>query len=155
MNKGKKWETCVESSWENSFPYSLIYRLPDQQSGYKYNSKNPSDFIGFVEGKLFFIECKTIKNGNTIGMERLTQYDDLILLSSYKNVICGFIIWWQEKQRVAWVDVKAVCSMKAQNKKSINIKMLDTKEFPLLEIPTIIKRVYPVCDLTCILRRYN
>ena len=43
---GKKWEDKFKSTWEKQFPGRLIYRLPDQQSGYAGGGgSNPCDFI--------------------------------------------------------------------------------------------------------------
>ena len=38
---GKKFEQQFKKDWELSFPNSFIYRLPDQQSGYRGGSRNP------------------------------------------------------------------------------------------------------------------
>lgn len=58
---GKKFEDKVKEDWERTFPTSFIYRLQDQQSKYFGQSSNVSDYIGFVNKKLFLIECKETK----------------------------------------------------------------------------------------------
>lgn len=155
INKGKKWESCVKSSWESSFPSSLILRLPDQQSGYKGTSANPSDLIGFVGGKLFFIECKTVATGNTLSLDRLTQYDILCYLENYIDVNTGFIVWWQEKEKIAWVPTKTVSVLKAEGKKSINVSMLNGTDYTIIDVPFEVKRVYPTFDFNDIIRFYG
>lgn len=150
MNKGKKWETIVKESWETFLPTSLLLRLPDQLSGYKTTSKNPCDFVGFANGKLFLIECKTVQSGNTLNLSRLTQLDYLLSLSSYDNVKCGFLIWFQERQEVCWVFASTVEKIRTEGKKSVNVSMINDNNYDIVSLPIEVKRVYPKVDLRAI-----
>lgn len=76
MNKGKKFEEQVREDLGKTFPNSFILRLPDQQSGYYGSSKNICDFILYVNGTLFLLECKSHK-GNTFPLSNLTQFGKL------------------------------------------------------------------------------
>lgn len=91
INRGKIWERCFQESWEETFPNSFILRLPDQQSGYLGTSRNICDFIGFTNGKLYLIECKSIK-GNTLPLSNLKQYERLLSYKGIKDVRIGFIV---------------------------------------------------------------
>lgn len=150
VNKGKIWEKCFQESWEQSFPNSFILRIPDQQSGYFNASKNISDFICFNFPYLFLIECKTIK-GNTLPFSNLKQYERMLPYENVKNIKTGFIVWWQDKGVTAWVPTKSITQMKEEKKKSIHVDYVKNKLYNIVEIPNVIKRVYPKCDLKILL----
>lgn len=147
LNKGKIWEKCVKESWERSFPGSFLIRLPDQQSGYLGTSRNISDFIGFKTPCLYLIECKTIK-GNTLPLSNLKQYDVLLQYKDIKDVKIGFLVWWQDKGLTAWVPLNSITQLIKEEKKSVHVNYVLDKLYNIIEIPNVIKRVYPKCDLT-------
>lgn len=149
VNKGKVWEKCVEESWKDSFPNSFILRLPDQQNGYFGTSRNVVDYIAFNSPYLYLIECKTIK-GNTLPLSNLKQYERMLAYNDIRNIKVGFLVWWQEKGITAWVPVSAITTLKDEDKKSVHVDYVKNKLYNIIEIPNIIKRVYPKCDLTCI-----
>lgn len=150
LNKGKIWEKCVKESWESSFPNSFILRLPDQQNGYFGTSRNISDFIAFKSPYLFLIECKTI-NGNTLPFSNLKQYEKMLNYQNIPNVKLGFLVWWQDKNVTAWVPLDSVTLLKEENKKSIHVDYVIQKLYDIVQIPNIIKRVYPKCDLSVLM----
>lgn len=55
---------------------AVIDRLYDTTNGFK-NINNPCDFIGYKFPNAFYLELKTTK-GNTLPLDRITQYDKLI-----------------------------------------------------------------------------
>ena len=150
LNKGKIWEKCVKESWESSFPNSFILRLPDQQNGYFGTSRNISDFIAFKSPYLFLIECKTIQ-GNTLPFSNLKQYEKMLNYQNIPNVKSGFLVWWQDKNVTAWVPLDSVTLLKKENKKSIHVNYVIQKLYDIVQIPNIIKRVYPKCDLSVLM----
>lgn len=154
LNKGKVWEQIVLRDWKRSVPNSFILRIPDQQSGY-FNSSNIADFIAFNTPYLFLIECKAVKKGNTINFAELRQYPKLINYIGIKNVNSGFLIWFQEKNIVIWARIEDVVEMIKKDKKSINIKMLEDKEYHLLTIPIKLKIKYPVCDFSILIKNIS
>lgn len=147
QNKGKKWEEKFKESWIECFPDTFIYRIPDQQSRHKGASKNPCDFLAFPNKDLYMIELKSHK-GNTFPFDCFKQYELLLEYKDIQNVKCCLIVWFIEHNKVIYVPIEEVEKMKSDDKKSINIKMLDTKEYNIIEIPSIIKRTYPRCDFT-------
>ena len=149
INKGKIWEKCVEESWGNSFPNSFILRLPDQQNGYFGTSRNVVDYIAFNSPYLYLIECKTIK-GNTLPLSNLKQYERMLAYNKVDCVKIGFLVWWQDRGTTAWVPLDAITQLKDENKKSVHVDYVKNKLYNIIEIPNIIKRVYPKCDLTVI-----
>lgn len=149
VNKGKIWEKCVEESWGNSFPNSFILRLPDQQNGYFGTSRNVVDYIAFNSPYLYLIECKTIK-GNTLPLSNLKQYERMLAYNKVVYIKIGFLVWWQDKGITAWVPLDTITTLKKENKKSVHVDYVKDKLYNIIEIPNVIKRVYPKCDLTVI-----
>ena len=156
INKGKKWEEQFKDDWERCFPNTFCFRLKDQESKKKHASKNPCDFICFPKDKLFLIELKSHK-GNTFPFSCLKQYD---LLESYKgldNCICCVIIWFRDHNKVIYVDINEITKMMQDDCKSINIKMLQSKVYDIIDIPFEMKgnRKYPKCDYTNMLEKVD
>ena len=147
VNRGKIWERCFQESWEKTFPSSFILRLPDQQSGYIGTSRNISDFIAFKSPYLYLIECKSIK-GNTLPLSNLKQYERLLGYEHLDNVKIGFIVWWCDKGVTAWIPLDSITQLKKENKKSVHVDYVKDKLYNIKEIPNVIKRIYPRCDLS-------
>lgn len=150
INKGKVWEKCFQESWEQSFPSSLLIRLPDQQSGYLGTSRNICDFIGFKSPDLFLIECKSTK-GNTLPLSNLKQYERLLPYSEIEHVRVGFAVWWSERGVTAWIPISAITELKAEGKKSVHVRYVEGGDYGMVKVPNIIKRVYPKCDFRCLI----
>jgi penicillin-binding protein-related factor A (putative recombinase) len=158
INKGKEWERQFREDWERCFPNTFCFRLKDQESKKKHTSKNPCDFICFPKSKLLLLELKSHK-GNTFSFDCFKQYD---LLESYKDVetcVCGIILWFRDHKKVIFVRIEEIIKMKERDGlKSINIKMLQTKEYDITEIPCDLKdkrRTYPKCDYTDMVDRVD
>ena len=70
---GKKFEERFRTDYKRCFPNTLIYRLPDQQSGYAGSgSANPCDFMCYPENCVLMVECKAHK-GQSIPFSAIRQ----------------------------------------------------------------------------------
>lgn len=142
---GKKFEQQFKKDWIKSFPDTFIYRLPDQQSNYKGGSRNPCDFICYNKVHLYLLECKSHK-GNTIPFSNLRQHD---LLKSYEScAITGYICWFRDHDEVFFIPTQVVTKMMRDEKKSINIKDLNTNCYSHTRIPSKKKRTLMESDYT-------
>lgn len=150
VNRGKQFESKVKEDWERSLPESVLLRLPDQMSGYAGYSSNICDYIGFAGRCLWLVECKSI-HGNTLPFTNLRQYDKLLAYKDKPYTHPGVILWWVDLDKVAFIPIQSIEKMKADNKKSINIKMLNSDEYFLLEIPSKKKRVFMDSDYSILL----
>lgn len=149
ISRGKQFESKFKEDWLKSFPDGFLYRLPDQMSGYKAASKNLSDFIGFNLNTLYLIECKS-HEGNTFPFSCLTQYDKLIHKVGIKGVRVGVILWMIDHDKVVYIPISTITKMKEDNKKSFNIKMLETKEYNVIEIPSKKLRTFMDSNYLCL-----
>ena len=148
-NLGKKFEEKVKNDWQKSFPDGDILRLYDTTSGYSAITF-PSDYICYVYPNQFYIECKTVQ-GNTFNINKLTQYEKLLLHSCKKGIRSGVIIWFYDHQKIVYVPIKQIEKMKNDGKKSVNIKMLEEKMYKIYEIPGKIKRTFIDSDYTILM----
>ena len=136
---GKKFEAKFKKDWEECFPNELVYRLPDQMSGYG-ASNNPCDFFAFADGNLFMTECKETKEAS-IPWTSIRQRDKLIEYyhKGYKNVFQGVIIWFSEKDTVIYVSAQEMEKMVEDGEKSIGLRMLKSdykKSYNIIVIPS-------------------
>lgn len=90
-NRGKLFETRFKSNWEECFPGGFLMRLHDQVSGFKTVSQNCCDFIAFVKGHLFLMECKS-HDGKSIDFGAMPQYGRLLAYRNMDKVHAGFVI---------------------------------------------------------------
>lgn len=144
-NQGKAFEAKFKENWKQSFPKSFIYRLPDQVSGFLNTSQNPCDFICFTNSKLFLIECKS-HDGASIPFTAIPQYERLLRYKNIENVFPGIILWFKEKDIVLWVPIEEAEKIYLAKNKSIKLSMFINKEYNLIEIPSIKKRVFMDSD---------
>ena len=126
INRGKQWEKKFQEDWERTMTDSVLIRLPDQVSQFAGYSSNICDFIGFKTPRLFLIECKTTHK-NTFSLTDFRQYDKLIQYKNLSGVHAGVLLWWVTNEVVAWISIESIEKMKQDNKKSINIKMIEEK----------------------------
>lgn len=154
VNKGKIFEDSFRQNWKKCFPNSFIYRLADQVSGFKTTSQNPCDFICFPGDNLFMIECKS-RDGSSIPFSAIPQYERLLEYKDFENVCPGVIIWFKEKDKIIWVDIKVMEKIYNDGNKSIQLKMLTDNIYDLVEIPSIKKRVYLEADYTYLTNLYR
>ena len=144
---GKKFEDKVKEDWERTFPTSFLYRLQDQQSKYFGQSSNVSDYIGFVNKKLFLIECKETKE-TTFNWAKLRQYDDLLAQDDKDDTYPGVILWFSAFDKVVWLNICEIKQMKEDGLKSFNIKMIDNCDYNVYTIPATKLRTFMRCDLS-------
>lgn len=140
-NYGKAFEQKFKADF-SKLPDVSIDRIYDSVSGYKTIS-NISDFIAYHYPNIFYCECKS-HLGNTFPLSNLTQYDKLKEKVGIKGVRVGVIIWFIDHKRVCYVPISTITMMKKDNKKSVNVKMLDNNDYNIIEVPSIPKRVF--CD---------
>ena len=144
INMGKRFESKFMADWKKSFPQSFIFRLKDDTSQFKFSSKNPCDFICFVDGLLFLVETKTVHD-RRFPLSNLTQYDKLISYKDIEGVIPCVVIWYIENDVVLAAHIKTIESMKEEKVKSILYDITDCK-YKLLSIPSKKKRVFMDSD---------
>ena len=144
INRGKDFENRFKLDWNNCFQNSFLIRLNDNTTGYKNVSRNPSDFIGFINGRLFLIEVKS-HYGNTFNFKSdFRQYDELLKYKNIEGVYPCIIIWFIDHDKVLFANIKDIESMINQGKKSINIK--DFAEYNIKEVPSIKLRTFLKSD---------
>lgn len=148
INRGKQWEEKVKEDLLK-LPDVSLERVPDQVTGYRNSSQNVCDFYCYVYPNFFYIEAKSTK-GNTFSIN-FAQYDRLLIRSGRKGVRSGVVLWWIDHQKVAYIPIKTFETLRKENKKSVNIKMLSENNYRLFEISSVTKRVLPTCDYSILL----
>ena len=143
-NKGKLFEKHFKSDWEKAFPGTFIYRLQDSMGGYR-GISNICDFICYQNNKLYLIECKKHK-GNTLPWSAFSQAERLIPYKDYTNVYPGVVVWFEDHNKVIWINIEEIERMKLDGKKSVNIKMLEEESYNILEIPSVMQRTFMSSD---------
>lgn len=141
-NKGKEFEHRFLKEW-CSLPGSFALRLPDQQSGYYGTSANPCDFIRYHYPTLFLLELKT-HQGNTFPFTAFRQYDKLKRLwdPNVPGIKIGVVLWMYSHDKIIYIPLSSFIAMEKDEKKSFNIKYLETQEYPCVEIPSTKLRTY-------------
>ena len=147
--KGKKFEEKFKESWESTFgDKKLLLRLPDQQSYYKGSSKNPCDFIGHLAEKLFMLEIKTTKDTTLHIKSKFKQYEELLEYKDYDDVYPGVVVWFYNYDIIYYAPIEEVEKMVRDGKKSLHKDFLKSGEYKVIEIPHVIPRTWPKCDLS-------
>lgn len=149
ISQGKQFEKILRADF-STLPGSFIYRLPDQVSGFKSTSRNPSDFIAYVKPNCFLLEAKSI-TGNTFPLTNLTQFEMLNTFENISGLRRGVVIWFRDHKRVLYVPISTIKKMKEDNKKSVNIRTIENENYNYIELPTETKRVYPKSDYSVLL----
>ena len=148
VNRGKQWEAKLKEDF-SKLPGAYIYRVPDNMSGYK-GISGISDFIAYKFPKIFFIEAKTIL-GNTFPLSNFTQFDKLMTIPDVRGIHRGVMIWFQDHSAVLYVPLLTIAKMKADGKKSVNIKKIEEEGYDYIRIPSIQKRVFLDSDYSVLL----
>lgn len=146
IDYGKKFEERVREDFKKSFPNGLIYRLPDQMSGYKEVSQNPCDFIGYNLPYFFMLEAKSHK-GASIPFDAIPQHERLERFIGIQGVRCGIILWLYEKDIVYYIPASTITKMKKDGKKSVGIKAVE-EGYNIKIIPSTKLRVFMESDYT-------
>ena len=149
VNRGKDFEQKFKEDWIRTIPDSSIDRIYDSVSGYKTIS-NISDFIGFKQPNIFYLECKST-NENTFNFAKLTQYDKLVEKVGIPGVRAGVIIWFIQHDKVLYVPISTIKKMKEDGLKSVNIRTIFDSEYKFYNIPSQKLRVYMESDYSCLL----
>lgn len=142
-NYGKQWEVKVKEDLSILEGVS-VDRIYDSVSGYK-SVSNISDFISYLYPNIFYLEVKSIR-GNTFPLKNLTQYEKLKTKVGIPGVRAGVILWYIDHSKVFYVPISTITKLKEDDKKSVNVKMIDEGEYNLKLVPSITKRVFPTCD---------
>lgn len=156
-NLGKKFEAKFKEDWEKlgyidkegDLCEGDIERLYDPGFGMK-GVSNISDEIAYIYPFHFYIECKTIK-GNTFPLSNLKQYKKLSEKKPVKGIRRGVVIWFYEKDKVIYVPITTITKMKADNKKSVNIRT-DLKKYRIIDIPSKKKRTFLDSDYSVLIQ---
>ena len=147
MNNGKKFENAIGKS---AVKQGILYeRFKDNgKFGFsqetRFSSQNPCDCFMFDNGKLFYIELKSTigtsisfnqpcdKKGNGTYMIKPHQVKSLIERSKYKDVYCGLLLDFADRENAKeevieggtyYIDINTFVGWtKVVNKKSINKK---------------------------------
>ena len=139
VNYGKAFESKFKEDFLKVEGASLD-RLYDPVGGF-HGIKNICDFIGYIYPNIFYIECKS-HQGNTFPISKLTQYDKLLTKVGVHGVRAGVVLWMIDHNKVLYIPISTFKKLKDDGKKSFNVKMLDSNEYFLLEIPGITRRTF-------------
>ena len=93
------------------------------------------------------MECKS-KRGNTFPLTNLTQYDELKRKVGIKGVRAGVILWFIDHSKVLYIPISSITQMMKDGKKSVNIKMLEEKEYFMIDIPSTKRVLFLDSDYT-------
>lgn len=143
ISRGKQFEDKLKEDF-SKIPGSHIERLYDVMTGYK-SMRSRSDFVAYVYPNQFWIECKS-HYGNTFPFSGYRQYDDMLEVAGIKGIRSGVVLWMIDHDCVIYLPVRTVEKMKADGKKSFNIKDLDSDKYRIIKIPSIKRRVYMDSD---------
>lgn len=157
---GKKFEARFAQDYKRCFPGTLIYRLPDQQSGYAGGgSSNPCDFLCFTGYELLMVECKAHK-GLSIPFTAIRQYEKMLDYKGLKKIFPGVVVWFYEKDLVIWVSIEEMEKMVNDGEKSIGLRMIDDKKpykksYNIITIPSTKLRTFMESDYKYLVEALN
>ena len=155
---GKKWESKFESTWIKQFPDTLIYRLPDQQSGYAgEGGSNPCDFLCYPGDCVLMVECKATK-GASISFNDIRQYDKMRDYKGRYKTHIGVLVWFYEKDKIIWVSIEEMEKMVNDGEKSIGLRMMKNnylKKYRIIDIPATKLRTFMEADLNYLVEVLN
>lgn len=151
MYTGKKFEEdfrkCAEANNLN------IIRLQDGMGGYA-GVNNICDFILYVKPHQLLLELKAHK-GKSLPLNCITenQYKGLLEKSKFDGVIAGILINFYEYDKVYFVPIQQVATLKQSAYKSINIDYCDIVGIEIVANKKRTRYDYNVgtfiCDLEC------
>jgi recombination protein U len=133
MKSGKRLEANIKDSCKKQG--ILCERFKDSGTSFgtnaniRFTSSNPSDFILFDGFTMLYLEAKNHKGKSLpIGCIRETQYEQMMERSMYKNVVCGFLINFEDLDIAYFLNVKDYDEfLKLNDRKSISIDYLKEK----------------------------
>lgn len=151
-NYGKAFEAKFKQDFQTTFPQGSIDRIYDSVSGYK-SISNIADFIGYVYPNIFYLELKSHK-GASIPFENITQYDKLKTKVGIHGVRAGVVLWLYEKDKIFYIPVSTIKTMKEDGKKSVGLKAID-EGYVIYEIPSVKKRTYMDSDYSILMELHD
>lgn len=157
---GKKFEVRFAQDYKRCFPGTLIYRLPDQQSGYAGGgSSNPCDFLCYPGQCVLMVECKAHK-GLSIPFTAIRQYEKMLDYKGLKNTFPGVVVWFYEKDIVIWVSIEEMEKMVNDGEKSIGLRMIDEKKpykksYNIITLPSKKLRTFMETDYNYLVEGLN
>jgi len=139
--KSKKFEDIVKTELievENT----LVYRLPDQLSGFK-NSTNISDFYFYNYPNLFFLECKSTHEKRFYFRQLTThQYEGMLKAVEVDGVKAGVIIWFVGDRKLVYISIQNMKKMKDAGLISITPDKLELGKI----VPSEVLKIFPRFD---------
>ncbi len=155
---GKKFEDRFKKDYIRCFPDTLIYRLPDQQSGYAGGgSSNPCDFLCYPGNCVLMVECKAHAKAS-IPFSAIPQYERLLDYKGKHKTFPGVVVWFYEKDIVIWVSIEEMEKMVLDGEKSIGLRMLDDnykKKYRIINIPSTKLRAFMETDYNYLVEVLN
>ena len=155
---GKKFEDRFKKDYQRCFPDTLIYRLPDQQSGYAGGgSQNPCDFMCYPGDCVLMVECKAHKQAS-IPFTAIPQYDRMLNYKGLYKTYPGVVVWFYEKDTVIWVSIEEMEKMVLDGEKSIGLRMIDNKKpykkaYNIITIPSEKLRTFMESDYNYLVKQ--
>jgi len=118
VNRGKQFEDIIQKAMEE-VKDTVVVRLHDQTTGFA-GSKNPCDYVVFHSPLFYAIECKSV-HGNTLPFSNITdfQWQSLLEMSNYTNVVAGIICWWIDKDVTRFIPIQTLQELKSLGYKSV------------------------------------
>ena len=157
---GKKFEDRFKKDYIRCFPDTLIYRLPDQQSGYAGGgSSNPCDFMCYPGPCVLMVECKAHK-GASINFNDIRQYKKMLDFKGLYKTFPGVVVWFYEKDIVIWVSIEEMEKMQLDGEKSIGLRMIDEKKpykksYNIITLPSTKLRAFMETDYNYLVEVLN
>lgn len=137
---GKKAEKKIKEWLDRPEDGYCFDRIPDPIGGY-FGQRNISDFTCFKSPDMWFIESKcTSADRFDFSMLSDVQYYGLINKSKIDHVCCVVIILFESYKRAFILPIRTIQTLRESGKQSINIKKIDSWNFPFSEIQTIPSR---------------
>lgn len=155
---GKKFENRFKKDYQRCFPNTMIYRLPDQQSGYAGGgSQNPCDFFCYPGNLVLMVECKAHK-GASIPFSAIPQYDRMLDYKGLHKNHPGVVVWFYEKDTVIWVSIEEMEKMVLDGEKSIGLRMVDEKKpykkaYNIIILPSVKLRAFMETDYNYLVKQ--
>lgn len=149
INRGKMFEQKAAENLRQAFPEGLIMRLNDQMSGLKTVSCNPGDYLMYNDGRLYFLEMKSV-HGASFPLINLRQYVEMVPYADIKGVFCVVLIWFVDQDRVVAVPFHTIKKMKHNGLKSLNPKTIDREKYYIIDVPSVKLRTFMNSDYHCL-----
>ena len=148
----------MTQTWVKHFPDTLIYRLPDQQSGYAGSGgSNPCDFMCYPGNCVLMVECKA-KSGASINFSEIRQYEKMLDYKGLYKTYIGVLVWFYEKDTIIWVSIEEMEKMVTDGEKSIGLRMMKEnypKKYRIINIPATKLRTFMEADLNYLVEVLN